>query len=469
MFPKISEFDRSQKYSGWTFEDYENEGIEFVEPMTAKECVTEEEQDSLFNNNDYILEEKYDGTRAVLHFTHNGTRCFSRRVSEKTGWLCENSDSLPHLRDIKIPSLEGTIIDGELFIPNRPFKDVSSTLNCSSDKAIERQKSLGVVVLHAFDIIRYKGVLLVNMPLVRRKYYLQKVVDEVGKYYKSKGYDSPIVFVHYFECGKNSGYLTRVPSTVLSPKGESYHTLHSEVEKHAGLFKREDTALISLSPKAYYELIVFSGGEGVMLKPKQGKYTEGKRTAEFLKIKKFLTREAIVVGFTEPNRYYGGKNPHPSKWDYWEDVNGNFYNLQNVRGDKEYYKEVLSLYECGEIAPVTKHYAEGLVGNIMFGVIITDEELKGVKKPYEVIEMQVYNKQKKKNVPCKVLIVGECSGFDEEQRRECTENKRKYFGGVVEIKANEIFRDSGKLRHPRFLRFRFDKNPFECTWENHLL
>ena len=41
-------------------------------------------------------------------------------------------------------------------------------------------------------------------------------------------------------------------------------------------------------------------------------------------------------------------------------------------------------------------------------------------------------------------------------------------GSVVEVKANELFKDSGKLRHPRYMRRRFDKSAEECTWENHL-
>ena len=111
-------------------EDYENAGVRAISPMLAKELEDEEKQDACLNSTDYYIEEKFDGTRATLHFYEEFTRCFSRRVSEKTGWFCENSDSVPHIRDLKIPELAGTIIDGEMFIPNRPFKDVSSTLNC---------------------------------------------------------------------------------------------------------------------------------------------------------------------------------------------------------------------------------------------------------------------------------------------------------------------------------------------------
>ena len=49
-----------------------------------------------------------------------------------------------------------------------------------------------------------------------------------------------------------------------------------------------------------------------------------------------------------------------------------------------------------------------------------------------------------------------------------SKNPEKYLFTTIEVKANEIFKDTGKLRHPRFLRCRFDKNPEDCTWKNHI-
>jgi len=47
---------------------------------------------------------------------------------------------------------------------------------------------------------------------------------------------------------------------------------------------------------------------------------------------------------------------------------------------------------------------------------------------------------------------------------EITAAPESYVGKVVEIKCNEILK-SGKLRHPKFSRFREDKNAAECIWE----
>ena len=69
-------------------------------------------------------------------------RAFSRRMSTKSNWYSENTDSMPHLRDIDIPELAGTILDGEMKLDNRPFGEVSGLLNCTWDEAQKRQSEM---------------------------------------------------------------------------------------------------------------------------------------------------------------------------------------------------------------------------------------------------------------------------------------------------------------------------------------
>ena len=210
-----------------------------------------------------------------------------------------------------------------------------------------------------------------------------------------------------------------------------------------------------VSPKGYYEYIVATGGEGVIVKPKDGKYYQ-KRGWEYSKIKKFLTKDVIIMGFSEPTDDYKGKFPTVDKWDYWETTDGEIFDLSCQDRDQfraEYYPK-----EC---RPVSKFYAKGWVGNIRFGVIISPEEVEKLPK------------NKKFNVVAYedgvlVLEVGECSGFDEETREYMTEKRRELIGSVIEVKANEIFKDTGKLRHPRFHRFRNDKSAYTCTFKDHI-
>ena len=49
-------------------EMYKKAGLKGYEPMTAKEIDTEEQQDAILNDSQYIIEEKFDGTRALLYF-----------------------------------------------------------------------------------------------------------------------------------------------------------------------------------------------------------------------------------------------------------------------------------------------------------------------------------------------------------------------------------------------------------------
>lgn len=47
---------------------YEKAGLKGYAPMTAKELDSEEQQDACLDSPDYFLEEKFDGTRALLYF-----------------------------------------------------------------------------------------------------------------------------------------------------------------------------------------------------------------------------------------------------------------------------------------------------------------------------------------------------------------------------------------------------------------
>ena len=546
-------------------EDYEKANIKYIVPMTAKEIESKEEQLNLLSSTDYFVEEKFDGTRGIMHFfkvpeyepvededlaylhrcllrgsgfvdgsrriygyfkqnlsdrvgflkdeygiggaSSNGlnfatkasgltivpknrpsktfswsevakniqwlidegyyypqgayTRVFSRRESKKTGWLAENTDSVPQLRDLNIPSLAGTIIDGEMFIPNQPFKAVSSTLNCKPDKAIARQIDLGGIVFHAFDILFFKGIDLRNMPLYRRKVYLEIVCNTINSpYVKNVRY--------YDEDNIPVKPLTMSQRDEVIEKSMLYPNLAKDVKKHiqrlktyTGTVSKNDECLsvMLITKKSYYEYITYIGGEGVILKAKSGKYYH-KRTREYQKIKKFLTRECIICGFTPPTKEYTGKTPTPEEWDYWEDTStGDLYDTST----HDSYERVKELDTC---IPVTKHYFYHQIGNIEYGVIITDEEIEKLpkNKKHDIRLCNFFYGGEEK----KVLVVGECNGFDDTERAWFTEHQSEVMGSVIEVKANEIFRDTGKLRHPRFLRRRVDKNATDCTFKEHI-
>ena len=95
------------------------------------------------------------------------------------------------------------------------------------------------------------------------------------------------------------------------------------------------------------------------------------------------------------------------------------------------------------------------------GVIISDEEYSKIPKNKKGELYDIDNN--------KVMLVCECGGFDDETREYFTRNKDKIIGSVVEVKANELFRDSGKMRHPRYMRMRFDKESDRCIWSDNIV
>ena len=421
-------------------EAFKMAGIKGYEPMTAKELDTEEKQDFELGLEENILEEKFDGTRALVYFLSQKDvndndlgfcRVFSRRISKKTGFYVENTDSVPQIREIDVPSLAGTILDGEMFINGLHFKEVSSTLNCLWDKAVARQLEKGFISLHAFDILFYKGIDLRKMPLERRKVYLHLAVEEANSPY--------IEEVKYYNCGKE------LPISILDFNlDESFiNDLEEDKDTYPNLYEcvKENR---NLTPRAYYELIVSTGGEGLIVKPKKGQYKH-KRGWEYSKIKKFLTRDLIVIGFEEPTKEYSGKEI--KKWSFWEKdsdhskVQGNYYNLKGY-------------------TPITKYYFYNQVGVMKLGVIISDEEYSKIPKNKKGELYDIDNN--------KVMLVCECGGFDDDTREYFTRNRDKIIGSVVEVKANELFRDSGKMRHPRYMRMRFDKESDRCIWSDHI-
>lgn len=401
-------------FQNCTEQDYINDRVHWCEPMTAHALEDEDLQQQFFNNKDCIIEEKFDGTRATLHIGAKVSRVFSRRISVKTNWFTENSDSLPQLKSISMPELAGTVLDGELFIPDRPFKDISATMNCKWDKAIQRQNEIGFAVLHAFDILYYKGIKVEGMPLHMRKELLGKVINRLHE--------------------KHYGFVQEVK---YYPCGEVFSTCYREQS----------------TPRDYYTDIVKSGGEGVIIKDLNAPYVH-KRDKAFLKIKKFYTREVIVLGFTEPTKYYEGKFPD-NKWDYWETVSEE--RICVVSGNASHYLKM-------GYKPLTRAYYNHWVGNIEFGVIFDDKDFDKLDKGkvHRFIPMQIEGKQ------VKVLRIGECSGFDDSTREYFTQHQNESIGSVIEVKCNEVFKNTGAMRHPRFLRTRPDKSPSDCTYINHI-
>jgi len=64
-----------------------------------------------------------------------------------------------------------------------------------------------------------------------------------------------------------------------------------------------------------------------------------------------------------------------------------------------------------------------------------------------------------KDEPIEVASVG---GMTEVERKWMSDNREKLRGMVCEVEANGVA-SQGRLHHPRFIRWREDKNAHDCT------
>jgi ATP-dependent DNA ligase len=373
--------DTSSKFQDWYYDDYvrefkETKEIRFLEPMTAKELKDGEE----IPQEGWIAEEKFDGHRATCYLTSKGMRLFSRRISKKTGWYSENTDSLPHIRECNPGKVMlGSILDGEIIMPTGVFADVQGVTGALPDRALQNQGEKGFAVLRAFDILYYRGINIQAMPLFKRKEYLQLVVCELA-----------------------SPFITIVPWW--------------------------DGSQVDF--KKVLEQVWERGGEGLILKDINARY-EQKRSYFFLKLKDCIYRDVVVMDYEPPTKYFDGKTLD-DKWRYW------------YSPESDSCIEHLGDPSSGvqQFDAVTKPFCKGWVGAITCGVY-----------------------QNGKLVPVVSL-----KGFTDEEQDYIKQNRAELKGAVLEVKGQGISdRLKGTIRHPRFSRWRPDKDAEQCKWSDHIL
>lgn len=442
-------------FEHYTAEDYKKAGIIGYEPMTAKE-VMENKLDTLLTDDTVICERKLDGVRIQLRVfgstkevPYPHCRLFSRNISLKTGFYSERTDNFPHFRDYGKSELANTILDGELLVLNVPFSETSAVVLSLPEESISKQEEIGKPVFNAFDILFYKGKDLRTIPLIERKGYLEEAVRQLNNNYAivNPWYQNDVVL--YFT---KSAYKSILEKSRWLSDNLLYHEMKHCINSSLIGFNVE----VHLSFKAYFIYITkILNGEGIMLKDPNSIY-EHKRTRAYQKVKKEIDRDVIIIGFTEPTKEYGGKFPK-GYWEYFFDEKSGEFRYAKTAEDTKH------LLDLG-FTPVTKNYFNRQIGGIEYGVVITEEKAKELK----ALEKKSKGKKKFDIIVMNEMIivkVGECEGITEEDRAYMTKHKDDLLGAVIEVKGNEIFNDTGRIRHPRFVRYREDKRAEECTWE----
>jgi len=246
---------------------------------------------------EWVMEEKLDGCRFRCHITSSGLRFDSRRRSDVDYAYSEKTSNFPHLSGIKIPELEGTVLDGEIIMP---FQSIDSgsvktqgtlgstivVVNSGPDVACAIQDKYGYCEYRVFDVIMWKG----------------KRVDHLV------WSDRFALLWDLLECLGGDDYIKTVRSYACTPEA--------------------------------YESVIESGLEGVMFKLRSGKYECGKRSPSWYKLKKFVTFDGFITGYVPGDGGNAGKVGSLCISAY--DQGGKLFEFASVSNMTDYQREKLS-------------------------------------------------------------------------------------------------------------------------------
>lgn len=275
---------------------------------------------------EYFAEEKKDGALYQFCRTDKGNYLFGRTVSVKNGLLTNKIDNVPHINSALSCLPYGTVIVGEIYVPDGTSKNVTSIMGCLPAEAIKRQDKQGKIKYYLHDMIFYNGE---NMQSWGAEARYQKLV-------------------------------------------EAWNEFHLEQFDFLRLAESFDTGI-----EERLSQILAAGGEGIVLKKKDAPYSEGKRPAwATIKCKQMDTIDLVCTRAIEATKEYTGKELET--WPYWQerserDQNGEYTWLSS---EGQYYEDYL--HNPHIYKPVTKPYFYGWKTAIGIGAYDDEGNLKEI-------------------------------------------------------------------------------------------
>lgn len=237
-----------------------------IQPMLLgswEDLDEEEAQEIEADLHAWLVQPKLDGVRALLHIEEDRVRITGRTISEVTYRLSEFQENLPHLAE-GWSALKGTILDGELVCPvakldtgstiaETSLQATTAVLATSPENARRIQDGqVAHIRFHVFDVLRYRGRDLIQLPLIERLNFLETALRQS---------DNP--------------HVEAVQSFVVN-KLDIHHR------------------------------IISRGGEGTVWKKADSVYLPGKRVSDWIKRKAGVQVEAFVSGFKPGNNGHTG-------------------------------------------------------------------------------------------------------------------------------------------------------------------
>ncbi|MGV8144080.1 MAG: ATP-dependent DNA ligase [Methanothermobacter sp.] len=247
-------------------------------------------------NGNWISEPKYDGQRLMAEYDGQTLKLWTRRHIQIAKKFPELTESLK--KDVES---NDWILDGELTVPG----GLSNLINRNVEDEL-RIKILAKKIpatYHIFDIIKYEGKNLINQPLMKRKKILLKAVHQ-------------------------DEHLEIVP------------------------FKIMENSKIKDDFKEYTE----KGFEGAILKNIQSRYEPGKRTGEWIKIKREDTVDVNIIGATKSENIPFGALLMEKDGKYFGKVGTGFSDQER--------EDILKLLKMNE-APLHVHVPPDIKGQIL--------------------------------------------------------------------------------------------------------
>lgn len=250
-----------------------------IAPMLINDITSEGKEyvDKEFTKDKYYLQSKINGQRFILTLEPNGkTYMTSRERSVKTFRYSELDNHVLGLLNLKSPFEGRVILDGEILAPyaevqlpsgvktTSTLQSTVALMHMNSEDSLKFQKEHGSLRYKVFDILMLDGESVEDKPYEERKDLTVLACEKIKE-------------------------LNPDCSIDILPVITDYESAWEEFEKY-----------------------VSEGGEGLIIKQRNAKYEQGKRTKGQWKLKGRLTIDAFVTGFVKSSEdkslkdYIGG-------------------------------------------------------------------------------------------------------------------------------------------------------------------
>ena len=131
-----------------------------------------------------VAEIKLDGSRYMMYIQcdpygrQSNNALLSRRISSVDSKNVDKTDNVPQITSPVYTGLEGTVLDGEMFL--KDFPTTQSVMGSGSALAQAKQKDIGQLNYFVFDVPVFRGVDIRGRPLSERRKVLETVVARLN-------------------------------------------------------------------------------------------------------------------------------------------------------------------------------------------------------------------------------------------------------------------------------------------------